>query len=114
MKRLVEIRSYRLKPGMLDSFHAVVVDQAVPMLRRWGTEVVAFGPSPHEADCYFLARAYTGLDDLNARQNAFYGSDEWRAGPREAIVSRIETHLSTVVWMSAAAVDELRALNSLA
>ena len=49
------------------------------MLERWGTEVVAFGRSPQEADGYFLIRAYADLADLNARQDAFYSSDEWPA-----------------------------------
>ena len=112
MTRLVEIRSYKLKPGSIDAFDAAVRDTSVPMLRRWGTDVVAFGASPHEPDCYFLVRSYADLADLNARQDAFYGSDEWRSGPREAIVSLIETHLSTVLWLSPAAIDELRGLNS--
>ncbi|HZE59320.1 MAG TPA: hypothetical protein VE085_02070 [Burkholderiales bacterium] len=56
MKRLIEVRSYM--------------------------EVVAFGPSSHEPDAYFLIRAYAGLADRNAQQEAFYGSDAWKNGPR--------------------------------
>ena len=28
---------------------------------------------------------------------AFYGSDEWRQGPREAILALIESHVSVVL-----------------
>ena len=108
MKRLVEVRGYRLKPGEADAFHQAFVHSAVPMLRDRGTDVVAFGPSPHEAGAYFLIRAYADLDDRQARQDAFYGSDAWRHGPREAIVSRIEHYLDTVLWLSPQAIDELR------
>jgi NIPSNAP len=111
LPRTVEIRAYRLKPGTIDAFDQVVATQAVPMLERWGTDVVAYGRSQQETDGYFLIRAYADLADLNARQDAFYGSDEWRSGPREAIVSRIETHLSTVVRLSAASIADLRRAN---
>ena len=110
-KRLIEVRSYKLKPGSADAFHAVVVEAAIPMLRAWDTDVVAFGPSAHEADTYFLIRAYADLADLNTRQDAFYGSDAWRQGPRESLISHIESYLNTVLWLSPDAIDDLRRLN---
>ena len=112
MNRLVEIRSYKLKPGATEDFHRVVIEQAVPMLRRWGTDVVAFGPSPHEADTYFLARSYESLEDRTARQDAFYGSDAWRSGPREAVVGSIESYLDTMLWLPEEAIASLRQLNA--
>ena len=111
MRRLVEIRSYQLKRGAAAEFHAAVETSALPLLRDWGTDVVAYGPSPHAPDTYYLIRAYANLEDLNRSQDAFYGSDEWRNGPREAIVSRIESHLSTVLWMSPEAIEDLRRRN---
>ena len=35
-KRLVEIRSYKLKPGSRAAFHAAAVSAAVPLLHKWG------------------------------------------------------------------------------
>ena len=67
------------------------------MLERWGVDVVAFGPSLDDEDRYVLIRRYASLDDLRASQDAFYGSDEWKEGPREAIVSLIESDLSVVM-----------------
>ena len=112
MNRLVEIRSYKLKPGALEAFDAAVRASAAPMLRRWGTDVVAFGPSAHEPDTYFLVRAYADLADLTARQNEFYGSNEWREGPGESIVPHIDSYLSTVLWLSPQSIDDLRRSNA--
>jgi hypothetical protein len=61
-QRLVEIRSYRLKPGSGPGFHDLVVNQSLPLLQKCGMEVVAFGPSVHDPDAYFLVRAYDSLD----------------------------------------------------
>ena len=111
-KRLVEIRSYKLKPGAREAFHAAAVSSAVPLLHKWKMEVVAFGPSAHDPDAYFLIRAYADLADLKAQQDAFYGSDDWKNGPRSAVVPLVESYLNTVVWLSPEAIDDLRKLNA--
>lgn len=94
---VIEIRTYRLQPGAGPEFHRLVVEQSLPMLERWGVEVVASGPSLDDEDAYVLIRAYPSLEELQRSQDAFYGSDEWRDGPREAIVSRIESSISVVL-----------------
>ena len=51
------------------------------MLRRHGIDVVAFGPSLHDQDAYYLMRSYASLEELERSETAFYGSEEWRLGP---------------------------------
>jgi hypothetical protein len=97
MQEVIEIRSYRLKPGSGQEFHRLVVEESVPMLERWGVDVVAFGPSLDGDELYFLIRRYASVEELRRSQAAFYGSAEWREGPREAIVSLIESDLSVVL-----------------
>jgi len=63
MSGIIEIRTYKLRAGSGAAFHRTVVQESLPMLRRWGV----------------------------------YGSDEWRHGPREAIVSLIESDISVVL-----------------
>lgn len=110
-KRIVEIRSYALKPGAASEFHSVVTSTAIPMLHARGFDVVAFGPSPHDPNAYFLIRAFDDLPHLRAQEEAFYSSDAWRQGPREAIVSRIESYLDTILWLSDDSIDDLRSSN---
>ena len=47
MSHFVEIRSYNLKPETRDRLHQIMAEQALPMLARWGVDVVTYGPSPH-------------------------------------------------------------------
>jgi hypothetical protein len=108
MHRFVEIRSYNLKPGTRAEFHRLVVEQSLPMLDRWSVDVVAYGPSLHDDDSYYLIRAYASLEDRERSQEAFYGSDEWRRGPRQAIVGCIESDTSVVVEMDPDTIDRLR------
>ena len=108
MKKFVEIRSYNLKPGTRAEFHRVASAESIPMLKRWGVDVVAFGSSPHDGDTYYLIRAYQSLADRQASQDTFYGSAEWRDGPRAAMVAPIVSYTSIVIEMEPQVVDALR------
>ena len=108
MNRLVEVRTYRLKPGGGARFHALVEEQSLPLVREFGMDVLAYGPSQHDPDMYFFIRAYDGLEHLRASQDAFYGSAAWRQGPREAILALIDADLDAVFWLSTEAIEAIR------
>jgi NIPSNAP len=105
---IVEIRSYNLKPGTRDRFHSLFVSQALPMLKRWNVDVVSYGPSPHDANSYFLMREYPSLEERRKSEDAFYGSEEWTKGPREAILACIESYATIVIPVDAATLHGLR------
>lgn len=96
MQQIIEIRSYNLKPGMRLQFHTLFTQESLPMLERWGVDVVAYGESLHDKDSYYLIRAYASLEERQQSQDAFYGSDEWLKGPREALLALIENFTSAV------------------
>ncbi len=108
MKRCVEIRSYNLLPGRRAEFHYLMTTTALPMLRRWQVDVVAAAPSPHDADSYYLIRAYADMAERQASQDAFYGSDEWRTGPRPAIIALIENYAAIVLDLEPDLIAALR------
>jgi hypothetical protein len=108
VNRFVEIRSYNLKPGTRSTLHELMVEQAVPMLRRWKVDVVAHGPSLHDEDSYFLIRAYASVAERQRSQDDFYGSAEWRQGPRESILALIDSYTSVVLELDEATVNGLR------
>jgi len=108
MTRAVEIRGYNLAPGSRPEFHRLVSELAIPMLRRWSVDVVAYGPSLHDDTSYYLIRAYADRSERQRSQDAFYGSDEWRQGPREPIVALIESYTSVVLELDDAAIESLR------
>ena len=111
MSRLLEIRTYRLKPGTVDAFHDAVNTKAVPMLLEKGMDVVAYGRSDHEEETYFLVRSYASREALDREQAEFYGSEDWKLGPRSELVDRIETYMNTLIWLSEPALASMRELN---
>jgi len=108
MNHFVEIRSYHLKPGTRDQFQRLFLEQAFPMLKRWDVDVVAYGPSLHDQDSYFLMRRYDSLAQREESENAFYGSDEWKQGPREAIIALIEHFTEIVLALDDSTLQGLR------
>jgi hypothetical protein len=108
MDKVIEIRSYYLQPHTRTAFHDLMLHQSVPLLRRWHVDVVAFGPSLHDQDSYYLIRAYDSLEARKTSQDAFYGSAEWREGPREAILTLIDSYTSVVIAMNDSGIDVLR------
>lgn len=78
------------------------------MLNRWKVDVVRHGPSSHDEDSYYLMRAFASLEDRDQSEDAFYGSDEWKLGPREAILALIENYTTIVIEMDKSTVKALR------
>lgn len=108
MNHFLEIRSYALHPGTRDEFHRLFIEEALPLLKRWNVDVVAYGPSLHDETSYYLMRRYDSLAHREESENAFYGSDEWRQGPREAILALIENYTEIVIELDDVAIQELQ------
>jgi hypothetical protein len=105
---ILEIRSYRLLPGTRDEYHRLFLEEAWPILQARGIDVVAFGPSIDDPNGYFLMRSYADLAERERLEEAFYASPEWREGPREAVVSRIDVYTDVVVEVDDATIEGLR------
>jgi ketosteroid isomerase-like protein len=95
--RVLEIRSYKLRSGTREEFHRHFVREVLPLLQRWKVDVVAHGSSLHDRDSYFLMRGFASLADRERSEEAFYGSAEWRDGPRAAVLAAIESYTTAVI-----------------
>ena len=110
--KLIEIRTYKLKPGCAERFVAAF-QEALPLVRESGMDVVAFGRSDHEHESFYLVRAYDSRAQLEAQQGAFYSSEAWRQGPREPLIACLDDYLNTLLWLPDRSVEELRSNNGL-
>lgn len=108
MNHLIEIRSYNLKPGSRDEFHRLFLEEAMPLLQRWDVDVVGFGPSRHDENSYYLIRRFESLVHRQESEDAFYGSTDWREGPRERILALIENYAEIVLELDEPIVQGLR------
>ena len=108
MNRTVEIRTYRLKPGSGPAFHEAFIHKGIPLVKRSGMDVVAFGYLGQRPARLSFMRAFASLEDRHATEDAFYSSDGWRKGPRQSIIEHIESYQDTLIWLSPEAVERVR------
>ena len=87
---VIEILTLSLKPGTRDKFRQLYIMESLPLLKKWKIEVVAHGPSLHDENSYYVIRSFKSLEDRQKDEDAFYSSDDWRKGPRTAILALIE------------------------
>ena len=97
MNTILEMRLYKLRPGTRDAFDRVFREGALPMLGRHAITVVSCGPSLHDADSYFLIRAYPSLEQREKVLEKFYGSEEWLQNYDEKVMAMIESYNTVVV-----------------
>jgi NIPSNAP len=88
---VLDLRTYKLKPGAGAQFARILGSDALPMLDRFGVEVVAYGHSLDDPDTYYLVRGFGSAAERNERLDAFYGSEEWRRQQRERVLALIDS-----------------------
>jgi len=44
-----------------DEFHRLYTEQSYPLLQRWHFDVVAYGPSLHDENMYYVIRRFNSL-----------------------------------------------------
>jgi hypothetical protein len=110
MKHIVEFRTLILKPQSLKTFHELFTERSLPLLQDWNFDVVAHGPSRHDENTYCVIRRFDSLTQREQLEDAFYGSADWRQGPREPMLALIENYADVVLLLDEATVEELRNL----
>jgi hypothetical protein len=107
---ILEIRTYRLKPGTRTEFINLMRAEAVPLLKRFGITVVDYGASQVDEDGHeeaYLMRAFVSLNERDKLELEFYGSQEWKDGPQQGIMSKIDNYHTVVIETSDEAVQQL-------
>ena len=111
MDHFIEIRSLNLKPGRREEFHGLFIQRALPLLKRWNFDVVTHGPSLHDENTYYVIRRFDSLAQREQMEDAYYASDDWRKGPREAMLALIENYIDVVFEVDEITVQGLRKKN---
>ncbi|MFD1146669.1 hypothetical protein [Saccharothrix hoggarensis] len=74
---LLETRVFKVKPGTRDEFDRISREGTIPLMRKIGITVLAYGPSPLADDEWHLVRAFPGLEQRVELAQALYVQPEW-------------------------------------
>jgi hypothetical protein len=75
---IVEVRSYRIKPGHRDEFIKLFETRAAPALRSYGMKVLGPLLDVENPNKFVFLRSFPTLEARDEMKNAFYGSDLWK------------------------------------
>src|SRR5262245_34837365 len=75
---IVEVRTYRIKPGQRDKFITFFETTAVPALRSHGMKVLGPMLDLERPDTFLWLRAFPSLEAREEMRNAFYEGDLWK------------------------------------
>jgi hypothetical protein len=78
MARVVEMRTYKLKPGKRPEFLAIFVAKSQPAHDRIGMKIVGPFPSIEDADTFFFMRFFPDLASRDGLKNEFYEGPLWK------------------------------------
>ncbi len=75
---IIEVRSYRIKPGRRAEFIEFFEARAVPALRSHGMKVLGPLPDIENPNKFVWLRAFPSLEDRDRMKEAFYGGELWK------------------------------------
>ena len=75
---IVEVRSYRIKPGMRDEFIKLFEARAVPALRKYGMKVVGPLLDVENPNKFVFLRSFPSIEDRERLKDEFYSSEIWK------------------------------------
>lgn len=105
---IVEILQYKLKKGTGASFHKTMQDISVPLHIVHNIDIVAYGNSLHDMDSYYLIRSFETEEKMQLELEHFYSTNDWKNGPREAIINCIEISVRSVLNLPVVAIEHLK------
>ena len=75
---IVEVRSYRIKPGKRDEFINLFETRAVPAQRTYGINVIGPFLDVENPNKFVFLRSFPSLEERERMKEAFYGSELWK------------------------------------
>ena len=75
---IVEVRSYRIKPGKRAEFIKLFETRAVPALRKYGMKIVGPLLDVENPNKFVFLRSFPSIEDRERLKDDFYGSEIWK------------------------------------
>lgn len=106
---IVEIRTYRIKPGMRERFLAFFRNEAVPLQRSLGIRVIGPFVDMEDPDGVVWARAFPSLADRDRMKAELYEGDKWIRELEGVVMPMLESYHSVLAETPEWFIDEFAA-----
>ena len=75
---IVEVRSYRIKPGKRAEFIDLFEKRAIPALRSYGMKIIGPLLDVENPNKFVFLRSFPSLEAREQMKNDFYGGELWK------------------------------------
>jgi hypothetical protein len=89
---IVEVRSYRIKPGKRDEFINLFETRAVPAQRTYGINVNGPFLDVENPNKFVFLRSFPSLEERERMKEAFYGSELWKNELEELAMPLLDSY----------------------
>lgn len=89
---IVEVRSYRIRPGRRDEFIAFFESRAAPALRAHGMRVLGPMLDVENPNKFVFLRGFPSLEERDRLKEAFYEGPLWKNELEQIAMPMIESY----------------------
>jgi hypothetical protein len=75
---IVEVRAYRIKPGLRAQFIELFVQRAIPAQQALGMQIIGPMIDVENPNKFVFLRSFPSLEDRDRMKNEFYGGELWK------------------------------------
>jgi hypothetical protein len=94
---IVEMRTYKTKPGKRTQFLEVFCSQSVPAHTEIGMKILGPFPSIEDPDTFFFMRGFPDRESREPLKSKFYGSKLWKQELENILMPMLEKYDVVVV-----------------
>ena len=89
---IIEMRTYKTKPGMRERFLEIFRTKSVPAHREIGMKILGPFLSVEDADTFFFMRGFPTLDSREPMKAKFYEGRLWKSELESVLMPMLETY----------------------
>lgn len=89
---IVEMRTYKLKPGKRDEFLAIFRSKSVPAHAEIGMKILGPWLSIEDPDTFFFMRGFPDLASRELMKAKFYEGELWKTELEQLLMPMIERY----------------------
>jgi hypothetical protein len=94
---IVEMRTYRIKPGMRGEFLEIFRTRSLPEHKKIGMKILGPFLSVEDPDVFFFMRAFPDLESRQPMKDRFYEGELWKRELEAKLMPMIERYDVVVV-----------------
>jgi len=97
MPPVIEMRTYKLRPGKRQEFMEIFISRSMPAHTRIGMKILGPFLSLEDPDTFFFMRGFPDLASREPMKSQFYDSPLWKGELEQRVMPLIEKYESVLV-----------------